>query len=125
MVQFVRPFVAKVALLRGQAVILDTSVRGQVDLPGAANAAIIGFAANDAAADQEVSVYLGGCCKAIAGASFGIGDYLMGEGTDGRLKEYVDDNTNQHACAIALEDGADGQLVDVLITHFKAETALT
>lgn len=123
--QFCRPFYATVALTAYQAVILDTTQRGFVTL-GAANGAVIGFAMNDAAIGQEVSVMMvGPCFKGIAGAAVGIGDYLMLEGADGRLKEYVDDNTLQHACAISLEDGVDGQIVDIVLTAFKAETALT
>jgi hypothetical protein len=125
--QYNRPFIAKVALLRGQAVILDTSVRGQVDLPGGANAAVIGFAVNDAAIGQEVAIALVGTCKAIAGdTSISIGDYVTGEGTDGKVKKLIDDNVLFNACGIALEDGdAEDQLIDILIVHGKSFTALS
>ncbi len=124
--QFVRPFIAKVALLKHQAVILDTSVRGQVDLPGGANAYVIGFAVNSAAAGQEVAVQLGGVAKAISGdTSIAIGDFVMAEGTDGKLKKYAADNTLQIACGVALDAGsAEDVVIEVLITHFFAETAL-
>jgi hypothetical protein len=126
MLQQVRPFIAKVALAQYQAVILDTAVRGQVDLPGGANAKIVGYAMNAAAIGQEVAVVLvGPTFRGIAGASVGIGDYLMGEGTDGRLKEYAADNTLQHACAISLEDGEDGQEIEIILLAFMAETALS
>jgi hypothetical protein len=126
MLQQIRPFVAKVALVRGQAVILDTAVRGQVDLPGGANAKIVGYAFNDAAIGQQVAIVLvGPTTTAIAGAAVGIGDYLMGEGADGRLKELADDNALQHACGISLEDGEDGQLIEIIVLANKGFTALS
>ncbi len=127
MFQLTRSFIAKVAVVQYQAVILDESVRGQVDAPGGANAKIIGFCVNSAAAGQEVAVHMiGPVVRGIAGASFGIGDYLQGEGTDGRLKEYADDNANQTGVGISLEDADDGQEIDfVLAPSFKGFSVLT
>ncbi len=124
--QFIRPFIAKVALLKHQAVILDTSVRGQVDLPGGANAAIIGFAVNAAAAGQEVAVQLGGVARAIAGdTSIAIGDYVTGEGADGKVKKLIDDNVLLNAIGVALDAGsAEDVVIEVIMTHAKFFTAL-
>ncbi len=121
------PFIAEVALVRGQAVVPGTS-RDQVKLGSGANLLVIGFAINDAAIGQEVAIFPvngGGKCKAIAGASIDRGEFLMLEGADGRLKEYAADNTLQYACGISLEAGEDGQLIDILPVAFFAETALS
>ncbi len=120
------PFLAEVALLRGQAVVKGTA-RDQVKLGSGANEIVIGFAINDADVGQSVAIFPvngGGKCKAIAGATFDAGKPLMLEGADGRVKEYAADNTLQYGCAIALEHGDDGQLVDVLPCFWMAETAL-
>ncbi len=125
--QQIRSFTAKVALKAYQAVILDTSVRGQVDLPGGANDPVIGFAVNDADADQDVGIFLvGPVFRGIAGdTSISIGDYVVAEGTDGKLKKLIDDNVLFNACGISLEDGdAEDQVIEIVVVGFKAFTAL-
>lgn len=121
------PFIAEGAILRGQALMVGTAYP-QVKVTTGANVKVIGFALNDAASGQEVAVHVvtngAAKCKAIAGASFDRGDMLMAEGSDGRVKELEADNTLQYGCGIALEDGADGQLVDILPCFWASETAL-
>ncbi len=124
--QFYKAFTAKVALVKYQAVILDT-VEGQVDTTGGANAKVIGYATESAAAGQEITIFLvGPCFKGIAGdTSIAIGDYVTGEGADGKLKKLVDDNVLFNACGIALQTGtAENQEIDIVVVGFKAFTAL-
>lgn len=120
------PFIAEGALSRGMAVVLGTAYP-QVKVTASANDEIVGFVINDAADGQEVAVFPvngAGKCKAIAGASFSRGAKLVVEGADGRLKLLPPTGaTVKNQVAIALEDGADGQLVDVLpgfAPHFTA-----
>jgi len=122
------PFIAEGALTAGMAVMVGTAYP-QVKVTSGANVQVLGFALNDAADGQEVAIHPvtdgSAKCKAIAGASFSRGDMLMAEGADGRLKELAADNSNQFGCGIALQDGADGQLVDILPAFWASETALT
>ena len=114
------PFIAEGALTRGMALVVGTAYP-QVKVTAAANAAVIGYALNDAASGQEVAIVpvnYAGKCKAIAGASFSRGNVLQAEGADGRLKVLVPGTSLQYAVGIALEDGADGQLVDILPCFF-------
>lgn len=122
--QFLKAFIADSNLTAYQAVIL--SDEGHVDLGGSANSPIIGFVVNDCSSGDDVTVHMcGPVFKGIGGdTSFAAGDYVMLEGTDGRLKKYADDNSLQHACGVALQDGADGKIVEVMLVAFKAETAL-
>ncbi len=114
-------FVAEGVLTRGMAVMVGTAYP-QVKVTTGANVKILGFALNDAEDGQEVAIHPvtdgSAKCKGLGGASFDRGDMLMGEGADGRLKKLTPGSGLQYAAAIALEDGLDGQLVDVLPCFF-------
>lgn len=117
------PFIAEEALTRGVAVMAGTAYP-QVKLTTGANVQIIGFALNAAAAGQEVAIHPvtdgSAKCKAVAGATIARGAALMAEGADGRLKTMAASSTLKHGCGIALEDGADGQLIDILPQYFQS-----
>ena len=125
--QFCRAFTASVALKAYQAVVLDTT-RGAVKLGASANGAVIGYAMNDADAGQEVSVFLvGPVFRGIAGDnSIAIGDYVMLEGSDGKLKKVIDDNVLFNWCGISLETATgEDQIIEIIATAGKAFTALS
>jgi hypothetical protein len=77
---------AKVAITRGQVVIID-SVDQEVDLPAGAGAAnTFGFARNDAAIGELVSIHVsGGLATAIAGGSITAGQLLQTGATPGQV----------------------------------------
>lgn len=121
------PMVAQGAITKYQAVMVGTAYP-QVKVTTGANVAIIGFALNDADDGQEVAIVpvsSGQVTKAIAGASFSRGKPLMAEGSDGRVKEYAANATAQYGCGIALEDGADGQFVNILTAYWFGCSALS
>ncbi len=117
------PFIAEGALTRGMAVMAGTAYP-QVKVTTGANVQIIGYCINDAATGQEVAVHPvtdgSAKAKAIAGATIARGDALMVEGNDGRLKAMAASSTLKHGCGIALEVGADGQLIDILPQYFQS-----
>lgn len=122
-VSYVKPFTAEAAIEFGQAVI-QGSAEDACTLAGSANTALfLGFALESAAIGAQVRVQLTGVAKAIAGASVSLGDYLMGEGADGRLKKVALGGSNQYGVAKALRGGSDGDLIPVLICHFIAQGA--
>lgn len=118
-------FNAKVAITKGQAVVLVTGTEDQVDLPAAANSALfIGYAANDAAIGESVAVHtVGGIAQAKAGASISLGDYVMINGTSGDLKTLTLGASNQYCTGKALRAAASGDLFPVLVLNFIAQGA--
>ncbi len=116
------PFVAEVALTRGQAVVLGSAL-DTVALPSGADALIVGFAANDAAIGQTVAIHpvTDGTskCKALVGEDeCAAGDVLVGDDATGGVTTLVPGVSKQFACGIALEAGAEGQLIDILPCFF-------
>ena len=118
-------FVAKVALTKGQAVVLVIATEDQVDLPAAANSALfIGFAANDAAINETVAIHtVGGVAQGKVGATIALGDFVMINGTSGDLKPVVLGASNQYCVGKALRGGAAGDLIPVLVLNFIAQGA--
>jgi hypothetical protein len=100
----------------------------QVKLTTGANVVVLGFVINDADTGQEVAIHQvtngSAKCKALAGASITRGNVVMSDATAGRIGPRTASATNQHACGLALEDGADDQLIDILPCYFVALNAL-
>jgi hypothetical protein len=117
---------AKVAITRGCAVIC-TTVEGEVDLPAGSNSSkVIGYALNDAAIGEKVSVHLlngPGEAKAYAGGSIAIGDYVLVNGTAGKVTALTLGASNQYVVGKATQAAADGQLFSVLPCNFIAQGA--
>lgn len=119
-------YVAKVALTRGCALIC-TAVEGEVDLPAGSNSTkVIGYALNDAAIGDRVSVHLlntAGEVKAFAGGTIAIGDYVLTTGTAGKVATLTLGASNQYVVGKATQAAADGQLFSVLPCNFIAQGA--
>jgi hypothetical protein len=116
------PFIAEVALTRGQAVVFG-SAYGTVALPAEADDLILGFAVNDAGIGQEVAIHPvtdgSSKCKALVGTDGCTrGDVLVGDDATGGVATLTPGVSLQYACGIALETGIAGQLVDVLPCFF-------
>lgn len=119
-------YVAKVAVTRGCALIL-TANEGECDLPGGSNSAVVfGFALNDAAIGERVSVHLlssPGEAKIYAGGTIAIGDYLIATGTLGKVAKLTLGASNQYVIGKATQAAADGQLFSALPCNFIAQGA--
>lgn len=119
-------YVAKSAIVRGAALIC-TAVEGEVDLPAGSNSTkVIGYALNDAAIGERVSVHLlnsAGEAKAFAGGTIAIGDYLLTTGTAGKVSALTLGASNQYVIGKATQAAADGQLFSVLPCNFIAQGA--
>lgn len=120
----VKTFTADTAITANMCVIFGTLEDHVTLASGANDPGFVGFALEDAASGAQVRVHIsGGVAKAIAGATFAIGDYLMIEGADGRLKKLTLGASNQYVVAKALRAGADGDFVPVKIMEFVAQGA--
>lgn len=115
---------AKVALTRG-CLVRVTANEDEVDLPGATNdAAVIGFAYNDAAIGEPVSVVaLGGIAMAQSAGTIAIGDYIGSSGTAGAVAKVTLGASNQYVSGKALRAASSGDLFPVLVLNFIAQGA--
>lgn len=115
---------AKVAITRG-CLVRVTANEDECDLPGATNdAAVIGFAYNDAAIGELVTVIaVGGIAIAQAGGTIAIGDYVGSTGTAGLCAKVVLTTSNQYVSGKALRAAASGDLFPVLALNFIAQGA--
>lgn len=115
---------AKVAITRGCVVRVD-SVDDEVDLPGATNdAACIGFATQDAAIGELVTIQtMGGIAMAVSAGTIAIGDYVGPSGTAGAVNKVTLGASNQYVHGKALRAAASGDLFPVLVLNFIAQGA--
>jgi hypothetical protein len=102
-----------------------TANEDEVDLPGATNdAACVGFAYNDAAIGEVVTVVtMGGVAMAQAGGTIAIGDYIGSTGTAGLVAKVTLAASNQYVQGKALRAAASGDLFPVLVLNFIAQGA--
>lgn len=110
---------AKVAITRGQVVIVDT-VDQEVDLPAGANAQkTFGFARNDAAAGELVAIHVsGGLATAVAGGTIAAGDLLQTGATAGQVVTAAPAaGANAYLCGKAVGAAAAGDLFRVVPMH--------
>ncbi|MFA6048269.1 MAG: capsid cement protein [Parcubacteria group bacterium] len=119
------PFEAERAMSEKYVAVEIGTNADQVDLPDGNNDKVIGIIQNTVAtAGDSVNVCVAGISKAVAGAAFSKGDYLVAAITTGRLITCPAISSTwtgtpastEHVIAIALEAaGAGGDIVSVLI----------
>lgn len=111
------------AIAKGKAVKISGAA-GDTVVVGAANTdkciGIIQNAASSSLEGAEVALQ-GGGAKALLGESVSAGDYLVSH-TDGSLVKA--NAEGDHVVAVAMQDGASGDLIAVEITLFTAHAAL-
>lgn len=92
-----------------KAVVIDSA--GKAALPGASGVAAAGILQNKPKAGEAATVNRAGISKAVAGGTYDAGTLLMAATTTGKL---IAATAALHACAQALEAGADGRVISVL-----------
>lgn len=111
------------AIAKGKAVKMSGAA-GDTVVVGAANTdkciGIIQNAASSSLEGAEVALQ-GGGAKALLGESVSAGDYLVSH-TDGSLVKA--NAEGDHVVAVAMQDGASGDLIAVEVTLFTAHAAL-
>jgi hypothetical protein len=87
---------------------------GQVVIPTAANAMIIGFIQNKALAGEAVLITIGETSKTVAGDTVAVGDLLIADNA-GKVIPCPTTAGTYNIIGIALDAGEDGSVIEVLI----------
>lgn len=106
------PFTAGGAVTGGKCVTVNAA--GQVIMPTADTAAVVGVAGFDAAANERVTVFCGGIQRLTAATAVSAGDFLLAD-SSGNVKP-VASAGNEHAY-IALSDAAVNAEILCLSAH--------
>lgn len=110
------PFIAGASLISSMNLLVKAdSTEGQV-IVSTADARVLGVLDNKPASGQEAAVIVSGSAKIVAGGNITYGAYIVSDGSGQAIVKTAEVNI----VGIALQAGASGDLVEVLLMPLLA-----